>query len=430
MKTKIKSKLMSILLVLVMVLSIVPFGALPAFAAGPTEIEELTLSFMNSSEIPAVGDPIKYMLGGRLTETDDRIELTGNVLLWRIDNTSVVVNQTYDDIGMYYEAGRTYNSEIVVEVLNPDQYTIGENTKITLTNPGDFTYTSEVSNIIDTGSSFYAYMKLTITMNGERTYPDITKVVFKDLVSPTDGMSVTESSADIYYSNCQMTSGFWMGDVWGKDEHGNNTFVAGETYTYQVILTAKDGYKFDENPTIQLTSGGVLQSPSHYAFTNDNKTLTLNYTYTIPSVTWLDCVEATIKRYEQNLTPIAGESCTLFDNTLEVDEVAPYHIVGELGRTWYSEDGTKLGPSSQFEAGKTYYFDYAYSIKDEYRHLYRFVPDNLTTKITGDSYSGKGFQKAERVESSNLDDTYVKFRYYFTAQFPSGIGSSASNPAM
>ena len=429
MKTKIKSKLMSILLVLVMVLSIVPFGALPAFAAGPTEIEELTLSFMNSSEIPAVGDPIKYMLGGRLTETDDRIELTGNVLLWRIDNTSVVVNQTYDDTGMYYEAGRTYNSEIVVEVLNPDQYTIGENTKITLTNPGDFTYTSEVSNIIDTGSSFYAYMKLTITMNGERTYPDITKVVFKDLVSPTDGMSVTESSADIYYSNCQMTSGLWMGNVWGKDEHGNNTFVAGETYTYQVILTAKDGYKFDENPTIQLTSGGVLQSPSHYAFTNDNKTLTLNYTYTIPSVTWLDCVEATIKRYEQDLTPIAGESCTLFDNTLEVDEAAPYHIVGELGRTWYSEDGTKLGNNDLFEAGKTYYFEYAYSIKNEYRHLYRFVPDNLTTTITGESYTGNGFKKVERVESSNLDDTYVKFRYYFTAQFPSGIGSSASNPA-
>ena len=430
MKTKFKSKLLSILLVLIMVLLVAPLGALTVFAAGPTEIEELTLSFMTPSEIPAVGETIRYMSGGRLTEDDDRIELTGNILLWCMDDSSTIINNTYDDTGMYYEAGRTYNSEIVVEVLNPDQYTIGENTKITLTNPGDFTYTSEVSRILDTGSSFFAHIKLTITMNGERAYPNITKVVFKDLVSPTEGMSVTESSTDIHYSNCQMTSGFWMGNVWGKDEHGNNTFVAGETYTYRVVLTARDGYKFDENATIQMTSGGVAKEPSYYAYTNESKTLTLDYTYTIPSITWVDCVEATIKRYEQNLTPIAGEGAIdLFTDTLEVDENAPYEVIRELGRAWYSEDGTKLGPSSQFEAGKTYYFEYAYSIKDEYRHLYRFVPDNLTTAITGDSYSGKGFQKAERVEYSNLDDTYVKFRYYFTAQFPSGIGSSASNPA-
>ncbi|CDC77344.1 putative uncharacterized protein [Candidatus Colimorpha enterica] len=431
MKHKVSKQILSTLLALVMVIGLIPASALTAFAASPTEITELSLSFITPSEIPAVGEPIKYMSGGRLTEGDDRVELTGNILLWRIDDSSVVINQTYDDIGMYYEAGRTYNAEIVVKVLDPEQYTIGENTKITLTNPGDFTYTSELVSIIDTGSSFFAYMKLIITMNGARTYPDIAKVVFKDLVSPTEGMTVTESSTDIYYNNCQMTSGIWLGNVWGKDEFDHNTFVAGETYTYRVVLTARDGYQFYENATIQLTSGGVVKAPSYYAYTNDNKTLTLDYTYTIPSVTWVDHVEATIKRYEQTLTPIAGEGAVeLFSNTLEVDENAPYEIVSEMGRAWYSEDGTKLTHNDLFEAGKTYYFEYAYTIKNENRHLYRFVPENLTTTITGESYTGKGFQKAERVEYSNNDNTYVRFRYYFTAQFPAGVGSSAENPAM
>ena len=175
----------------------------------------------------------------------------------------------------------------------------------------------------------------------------------------------------------------------------------------------------------------MVKAPSYYAYTNDNKTLTLDYTYTIPSVTWVDRVEATIKRYEQTLTPIAGEGAVdLFSNTLEVDENAPYEIVGEMSRAWYSEDGTKLTHNDLFEAGKTYYFEYAYTIKNENRHLYRFVPENLTTTITGESYTGKGFQKAERVEYSNSDNTYVRFRYYFTAQFPEGVGSIANNPAV
>ena len=146
-------RLWSILLCLVVLSALM---TVTAFAA--EEIEELTLSFMTPSEIPAVGEPIKHMSGSRLTEEDDRIELTGNILLWCIDDSSTIINKTYDDTGMYYEAGRTYNSEIVVEVLDPEQYTIGENTKITLTNPGDFTYTSEISSISAIGSSFFAQL--------------------------------------------------------------------------------------------------------------------------------------------------------------------------------------------------------------------------------------------------------------------------------
>ena len=415
-------KLLSILLCCAMLLGILPMTAM---ATEATEIEELSFSFMSPSEIPAVGTPIKNRTNGRLQEDDDRISLTGIDLIWNIDNSSVIVNPSDLDTGMCFEAGRSYNAEFIVQVLDPNQYTITENTVIKLTDQVDFTYTSSLSEIVKTANSFYAHIKLTITMNGERTYPDIDKVVFKDFASPADGMAKSACGTDIYYSNCQMISGTWLSDVWGDGD----TFVAGETYTYRVALTAREGYKFDENATVILTNG-VPKEPSHKQFTNDNRELTLDYTYTISGITSVDRVEATIKRYEQNLTPIAGEcAVSLFTDTLEVDEDAPYEVIGELGRAWYSEDGTMLTSEDRFEAGKTYYFDYVYSIKTEYKDQYRFVADGLTTTITGESYTGAGFQKAERVETNNFDNTYVQFRYYFTAQFPAGAGSSAGNPA-
>ena len=405
-----------------MLLGILPMTAM---ATEATEIEELSFSFMSPSEIPAVGTPIKNRTNGRLQEDDDRISLTGIDLIWNIDNSSVIVNPSDLDTGMCFEAGRSYNAEFIVQVLDPNQYTITENTVIKLTDQVDFTYTSSLSEIVKTANSFYAHIKLTITMNGERTYPDIDKVVFKDFASPADGMAKSACGTDIYYSNCQMISGTWLSDVWGDGD----TFVAGETYTYRVALTAREGYKFDENATVILTNG-VPKEPSHKQFTNDNRELTLDYTYTISGITSVDHVEATIKRYEQNLTPIAGEcAVSLFTDTLEVDEDAPYEVIGELGRAWYSEDGSMLTSEDRFEAGKTYYFDYVYSIKTEYKDQYRFVADGLTTTITGESYTGAGFQKAERVETNNFDNTYVQFRYYFTAQFPAGAGSSAGNPA-
>ncbi len=425
MNHKILKQLLGVLLAFVMVIGLIPASTLTALAASPTEITELSFSFRDEDDIPAVGDPIIYRFSGAVQENDDRVVPTASGLIWHIDNSAVAVNDTFDDRGMYFEAGRSYNATFVVKVVDPDMYSITENTVITMTNPGDFTYTAKVTEITNTGNNVYAHICMTVTMNGQRTYPDITKVVFEDFCEPSEGVSPIACDTDIYYNNCQMTSGTWHGDVWE-----NNTFVAGETYTYRVELTAREGYKFHENVAVLLTNSGVIKSPTEYEFSNNYKTLTLEYSYTIPTITWLESVDAIVVRYYQDLTPISGESAEwLFKGTFEVDENGPYEIIGEQDRSWYSEDGTQMKSGDYFEAGNTYYFEYAFSIKNEYEHLYRFNPENLRTTITGESYSGKGFQKAERIEDNTFDNTYVRFRYYFTAQFPDGAGSSASFPA-
>ena len=58
--------------------------------------------------------------------------------------------------------------------------------------------------------------RLIITMNGARTYPDITKVVFEDSAAPSamDGLPY----ADLCYNNCQLIEQVWY------DE--NNQFVS------------------------------------------------------------------------------------------------------------------------------------------------------------------------------------------------------------
>ena len=54
MKTKFKSKLLGVLLVLVMVLSVAPFGILTAFAQEATEITEIK-SVMAADRVPKAG---------------------------------------------------------------------------------------------------------------------------------------------------------------------------------------------------------------------------------------------------------------------------------------------------------------------------------------------------------------------------------------
>lgn len=66
MKHKLSKQIMSMLLAFVMLVGLIPASTLTAFAASPTEITELSLSFMTQSEIPAVGTLIKNRVNGRL----------------------------------------------------------------------------------------------------------------------------------------------------------------------------------------------------------------------------------------------------------------------------------------------------------------------------------------------------------------------------
>ena len=431
MKYIIHSRWLSVMLALVMVIGMIPMSALPVSSAQPSTINNLEIYFRNSSRLPVVGDPI-VRLQTEMETDDDRVTITGSSVYWCLDDSSVSINDTGKDTGMYFEAGRSYNATVVVGVKDMDAHRFSENATITLRNPGDFTYTAKIDKISDTGSGHFANIKLTITMNGSRTYPDISRVVFQDMKTPAAGE--IPPSAKIYCNNCTLTDFNWIGDKWGKSQFGMNTFVEGESYQYKLTLTAAEGYRFNKNTVAIFTNDGSSKTPANYEYSSNYKVLTVTYNYSIEGITYLNHVEATLLYSYETLTPIAGKKAVNIGSSpyhpFLSDEEAPYGIVRNLFDPWYDEDGKELDYTNLFEAGKTYYFEIAYSIKAEYEHLYRFAEKDLTCEIIGDSYSGRGFVKAERVETDTHDNTYVKFRYYFTAQFADGVGLSANNPAV
>ena len=130
-KTK---KLISAMLALIMVIGLIPITSLTALATTKTDISALSFTFRNEDDIPAIGDPITYHFAGAISAVeDDLITLTGSGLNWH-DEEEAVINDTFDDHGCYFEAGRTYYAEIIAKLNDTETYKFSENTNITITN--------------------------------------------------------------------------------------------------------------------------------------------------------------------------------------------------------------------------------------------------------------------------------------------------------
>ena len=295
MKTKFKSKLLSILLVLVMVLSVAPLGALTVFAA-ETEITELSFSFKDEEFIPSIGKPIiAFDTYNAIEANDDRIYImSGTTFMWR-DEDGEIINYSEEDCGCYFEAGRTYYVEF--DIYKSENCELSENVTLTLTNSGEFTSVIEEKF----APNALAHIRLSITMDGQRNYPDITKIVFEDMYAPIkDG---TKQHAVIRYNNCVITKDEWIGSVWGESAHGNQLFVSGNSYDYVVTLTANDGYKFSETPSVMLICEGEEQQPKNYKLSNDNKILTMTYTFFVKDFVYVNSVDLGLSRWYETLIP-------------------------------------------------------------------------------------------------------------------------------
>ncbi len=105
MKNKVFKRILSTAWVLVIAIGLVSLSALTSFAAEPTEIDEIELYFRSESDLPVVGEPIVKHTTAMKTD-DPYIQLTGDSLYWNIDDSSVMINDTFADHGMDFEAGR------------------------------------------------------------------------------------------------------------------------------------------------------------------------------------------------------------------------------------------------------------------------------------------------------------------------------------
>lgn len=242
MKHKVSKQFLSALLALVMVIGLIPASTLTAFAAEKTVVTEIETR-ISAEHVPYAGkdyDDLYTLIDSTIYGS---LQSTGSD--W-VDDAGVTIDEKgnggYDewyDIRYQFEAGRTYTA-VYTYMITPsyeETYKFTEGTTVTLTNPdpSKCTITGEVIEVRDSGR--IVDVRYTMTIAGERSYPDIKSATLQKITTPADGVQA-ETTA-LMYSNCTLTSQSWNPNT--------DTFAAGNTYTLTVNLHAKDGYKFADD---------------------------------------------------------------------------------------------------------------------------------------------------------------------------------------
>ena len=418
MKHKVSKQFLSALLALVMVIGLIPASTLTAFAAEKTVVTEIETR-ISAEYVPYAGKDYDDLFTYIDSSIYGRAQNTGSD--W-VDDTGVTIDEKgnggygeWYDIRYQFEAGRTYTA-VYTYMINPsyeETYKFTEGTTVTLTNPdpSKCTITGEVIEVRDSGR--IVDVRYTMTIAGERSYPDIKSATLQKIATPADGVQA-ETTA-LMYSNCTLTSQAWSPNV--------STFAAGNTYTLTVNLHAKDGYKFADDFAPVLGIEGYEKAADNVQLLNSKKDATVSFTYAVGDYTFIDTLELEPRNDVANFIPIAGESAGYFPDLFEPADSAPYEKEWLSSRQWYNEDDKcYMEQGDIFEAGKTYSYHSIFRIKTENEGTHRFSSPAVQIE---------NFIYQNDVHTEVGDDPlriYVTF--YYTCKFPEGVGSSAKNPAV
>ena len=418
MKHKVSKQFLSALLALVMVIGLIPASTLTAFAAEKTVVTEIETR-ISAEHVPYAGkdyDDLYTLIDSTIYGS---LQSTGSD--W-VDDAGVTIDEKgnggYDewyDIRYQFEAGRTYTA-VYTYMITPsyeETYKFTEGTTVTLTNPdpSKCTITGEVIEVRDSGR--IVDVRYTMTIAGERSYPDIKSATLQKITTPADGVQA-ETTA-LMYSNCTLTSQSWNPNT--------DTFAAGNTYTLTVNLHAKDGYKFADDFAPVLGIEGYEKAADNVELLNSKKDAAVSFTYAVGDYTFIDTLELEPRNDVANFIPIAGESAGYFPDLFEPVDNAPYEKEWLSSRQWYNEDDkTYMEQGDVFEAGKTYSYHSIFRIKTENEGTHRFASPTVQL---GDFI----YKNDIRTEVGD-DPLRIYVTFYYTCKFPEGVGSSAKNPAV
>jgi len=411
-------RIFSVLVALVMLLSLMPATAMTAFAAEKTVVTEIETR-ISAEQVPYAGKDYNDLFTYIDSSIYGSAQSTGSD--W-VDDAGVTIDEKgnggygeWYDIRYQFEAGRTYTA-VYTYMINPsyeETYKFTENTTVNLTNPvpSECTITGEVIEVRDSGR--IVDVRYTMTIAGERSYPDIKSATLQKITTPADGVQA-EATA-LMYSNCTLTSQSWNPNT--------DTFVAGNTYTLTVNLHAKDGYKFADDFAPVLGIEGYEKAADNVELLNSKKDAAVSFIYAVGDYTFIDTLELEPRNDVANFIPIAGESAGYFPDLFEPVDNAPYEKEWLSSRQWYNEDDkTYMEQGDVFEAGKTYSYYSIFRIKTENEGTHRFASPTVQL--------GDFIYKNDVQTEVGDDPLRIYVTFYYTCKFPEGAGSSANNPAV
>ena len=428
MRTKtIKTKLLTALLTLCMLLSLVPISV---FAAEPTTIDEVNFTFeapsLKAGDAPKTwasvmeSDAHYKIYDEYFVECEDKPGET-NVLVrtgreWHSDPIAMSRVDTDKQLTAF-EAGKTYLYYIVLEPEDLSNYRFTENTEVYLDKYIELGTPKDSSSLklVDMGLRLqYSYWVCLGASDGkeEQTITSAAVQNVKFDYQPGDApqataevppSSIDPAKYEIAYECWQEFENNEPVAAWYSDggSHGSlptiTKFESGKEYVYSVMLKPKDGYSFSKDVAMTVNWESVKSSLSgDFLYAPAVKTITM------PTIKVIDVVE------------INGVTVSFKDGdkpvfTGKVPDGANYAYRCE----WWELDGTTGAMSTDFgnfyenkitafEAGKTYHYGvYVTTYGDVGNVRYVFGPDTKL-KINGEFVN---YKRYEGDESDGSDGT-------------------------
>lgn len=405
----LKTKLLTVLLTLCMVLSIVP---ITAFAAGVNYIDKISVTYTapdyKAGDAPQAAASVTegecsvaYEYWREIEQKTEGSVWTGTGRYWYSDS-SKMASLAADKQITQFEAGHHYSYNIVLKTNSG--YFISDDTIVSV---GDYEWGKAGSDtnleIKEMSTELRIYSPYSIDLPAASTDEVITTVdignVWKKLDSSQPVVFTTELNPNTDCPNqMEITDQAWVENDSSASISSNAYPEAGKEYVYEITLTAKEGYYFPTYGTV-FYGEVIVDGVEKYSYGHgdavpnvyDNgKTLKVKVYPAVIATNGTSQGDTTIDNaYIENVKfdyrPGDAPQATaqVSDTSLDQYEIA-YECWeemenGEPVAFWYSNE-SKYTPSmkkiTQFEEGK----NYMYSIELREKDGYTFA-DNCSVTI-------------------------------------------------
>ena len=408
----LKTKLLTVLLTLCMVLSIVP---ITAFAAGVNYIDKISVTYTapnyKAGNVPqAVASvtegecSVAYEYWGEIEQKTEGSVWTGTGRYWYSDS-SKMASLSADKQITQFEAGHHYSYNIVLKTNNG--YFISDDTIVSV---GGYEWGKAGSDtnleIKDLSTELRIYSPYSIDLPAASTDEVITTVDIGNVWKNLDASQPVAFTAEVNPNNSACSGKVEIvEEAWEKSTYGESTPItdiikstdtprnpiAGGEYWYSVVLKAKEGYVFSDNVTFICEGTTYTAQTANTSVSDNGKTFTA-WEF-LPSVTVSDGADDTVIKDIEVIgaTLSYNEGDTPKATAMTKDIGANYEIAYESWAEteqyafWYSNEDYYPehfgGRFTSFEEGKSY--RYSILLKTKNGRTFAATDSGLTVTVNG-----------------------------------------------
>ena len=328
-----------------MILTAVPFSF---YASADSTVYSISIGGFT---VPSAGElAVPFTEGGAYPVNPEQYEINEEETLW-IDESGFTINNP----DYRFDSGHVYGILLTLETVGGRVFS--PSSLPTLADEAAGRYT--VKSVSVNGSK--AVYKITFTVPGQKEYTDIYKITMSGLATPVESAVRDYNEPEAAFNNFFILSTAWSGNF-----AAGNKFIAGETYTYSVLLQAMDGYSFASQDEIYARLDGKMPDGVRVYKQGGTSYADVTFKYSVPRKGMISMIRS------ESPTPYAGEKPRSEPvSSLYVDQKNVYKIAG-TNLTWKTND-RDYTQDGRFKFGVGYKTDVTFNIRQP--DIYSFTED-------------------------------------------------------